>query len=112
MPTSRLDPATLVEKTDDALDRVRSARDRHHGTGEGRIRVCPSPELVGVVSLEGLRGAKALAAEAGTPWCLHLCETASDARLVIDSGTSMSEPRCTAATCSPSAAQTWQLPML
>jgi len=89
VPAGRLDPATLVETTDGALDRIRSARDRHHGTAEGRIRVGPSPELVGVVSLEGLRGAQALAAEAGTPWCLHLCESGADARLHIDRGTSM-----------------------
>ena len=92
VPSARLDPTTLTEKTDDALDRIRGAAARHHGTGGGRVRVCPSPELVPVVSLDGLRGARELAADAGTPWCLHLCEGTADARLFAESGTSMGVP--------------------
>jgi len=90
VPTSTLDPTTLVEGTDAALARVAAAMERAAADDDdGRIAVFPAPELVQVVTPEALAAVAAMALAARAPLALHLCEGPADARMFTESGTSM-----------------------
>jgi cytosine/adenosine deaminase-related metal-dependent hydrolase len=87
---SRLDPETLTEDTDQALSRVESLLAVHHGSENGRIRVCPAPVLVQTASPQVLLGALALARRFDTIVTIHNSESARDAQVFPESGRAMS----------------------
>jgi cytosine/adenosine deaminase-related metal-dependent hydrolase len=87
---SRLDPATLTEDTDHALGRVESLLAAHHGSENGRIRICPAPILVQTASPQVLLGALELARRFDTIVTIHNCESARDAQVFTESGRAMS----------------------
>ena len=71
-------PYEVFETTDEALARIDALITKHHGRGDGRIQVWPSPGVAVLCSPEGLLGAKALARDHGTMLTLHLAESPFD----------------------------------
>ena len=76
-PAVRHDPGD-VESTAAALDSIERIVRRHHGSGDGRIQVWPSPGVAIFCSREGLLGARDLARRNGTMLTLHLAESPHD----------------------------------
>jgi atrazine chlorohydrolase/5-methylthioadenosine/S-adenosylhomocysteine deaminase/melamine deaminase len=70
--------ATSAYPTERALLELESLIRRYDGTNRGRVRVWPAPGSVLGASTELYRGAQKLAAERGTMWTIHLCETTLD----------------------------------
>jgi atrazine chlorohydrolase/5-methylthioadenosine/S-adenosylhomocysteine deaminase/melamine deaminase len=63
-----------------ALGRIQSLIDRHHGSGDGRIQVWPSPGIAVFCTREALLGARDLARRNGTMLTIHVAESNFDAR--------------------------------
>ncbi len=76
-PGVRHDPGD-VEATAEALASIERLMRRHHGAGDGRIQVWPSPGVAIFCSREGLLGARELARRFGTMLTLHLAESPFD----------------------------------
>jgi atrazine chlorohydrolase/5-methylthioadenosine/S-adenosylhomocysteine deaminase/melamine deaminase len=76
-PGVRHDPGE-VEATGAALASIERIIGRHHGTGDGRIQVWPSPGVAIFCTREGLLGARDLARRHGTMLTLHLAESPHD----------------------------------
>jgi atrazine chlorohydrolase/5-methylthioadenosine/S-adenosylhomocysteine deaminase/melamine deaminase len=76
-PGVRHDPGE-VEGTAEALARIERVMGRHHGTGDGRIQVWPSPGVAIFCTRAGLLGARDLARRYGTMVTLHLAESPHD----------------------------------
>jgi atrazine chlorohydrolase/5-methylthioadenosine/S-adenosylhomocysteine deaminase/melamine deaminase len=77
-PEVKHDPEPL-EKTEEALASIERLIDRHHGSGDGRIQVWPSPGIAIFTTREGLLGAKELARRKGTRLTIHAAESKFDA---------------------------------
>jgi atrazine chlorohydrolase/5-methylthioadenosine/S-adenosylhomocysteine deaminase/melamine deaminase len=71
-------PTGEPEPTASALASIERLIRRHHGSGDGRIQVWPSPGVAILCSREGLLGAKDLARRLGTRLTLHLAESPHD----------------------------------
>jgi cytosine/adenosine deaminase-related metal-dependent hydrolase len=71
------DPGGL-EPAAEALAAIERLMRRHHGSGEGRIQVWPSPGVARFCTREGLLGARDLARRFGTMLTLHLAESPFD----------------------------------
>lgn len=71
-------PAAEPEPAASALASIEELIRRHHGTGDGRIQVWPSPGVAILCSREGLLGARDLARRRGTRLTLHLAESPHD----------------------------------
>ncbi|MCX4240620.1 amidohydrolase [Paraliomyxa miuraensis] len=90
VPGIVLNPATLVEPTEDALTRIEALMNQHHGSENGRISVCPGPILPQTVTPQGHLGSLALAEQFDTIVALHHCESETDARIFRESGPGLS----------------------
>lgn len=90
VPGVVLNPATLVEPTEDALTRIEALMNQHHGSENGRISVCPGPILPQTVTPAGLLGSLALANQFDTIIALHHCESETDARMFREAGPGLS----------------------
>lgn len=90
LPGKRLDPDTLLEPTDVALAAIEDLMQRHNGSADGRINVCPAPIMTQIVSPEGLMGALELARRHNTIVPIHHCESPVNARVFTESGAGMS----------------------
>jgi cytosine/adenosine deaminase-related metal-dependent hydrolase len=77
-PEVKHDPDPL-ENTEEALASIERLIDRHHGSGDGRIQVWPSPGIAIFTTREGLLGAKELARRKGTRLTIHAAESKFDA---------------------------------
>ncbi|MGI9288366.1 MAG: amidohydrolase family protein, partial [Pseudomonadales bacterium] len=78
-PEQRL-PWDPIESTEQALASIEATIKRHHGRGDGRIQVWPSPAVATMASREGLLGAKDLARKYGTMVTGHISESRFDNR--------------------------------
>ncbi|MGH2358587.1 MAG: amidohydrolase [Candidatus Limnocylindria bacterium] len=68
----------LLEETSAALESIGALIKRHHGSGDGRIQVWPSPGVAVLCTREGLLGAKQLAQSYGAMVTIHVAESAFD----------------------------------
>lgn len=76
-PGVRHDPGGF-ETTESALAGIERVIKAHHGTGDGRIQIWPSPGVAILCSRDGLLGAKELAKRHSTRVTLHLAESPHD----------------------------------
>jgi cytosine/adenosine deaminase-related metal-dependent hydrolase len=76
-PEVRHDPGG-IEPAAEALAAIERLMRRHHGAGDGRIQVWPSPGVAILCTREGLLGARDLARRFGTMLTLHLAESPHD----------------------------------
>jgi atrazine chlorohydrolase/5-methylthioadenosine/S-adenosylhomocysteine deaminase/melamine deaminase len=73
-----LERPDVVESADEALASIEALINRHHGTGDGRIQVWPSPGIAVFTSREGLLGAQELGRRTGTRVTIHVAESTFD----------------------------------
>jgi cytosine/adenosine deaminase-related metal-dependent hydrolase len=70
--------AAGIETVPEALAGIERMVRRHHGSGDGRLQVWPSPAVATFCSREALLGARDLARRFGTMLTLHLAESPFD----------------------------------
>jgi cytosine/adenosine deaminase-related metal-dependent hydrolase len=90
VPGKTLDMDTLSEPVDEALRSIEDLMNRHHGSADGRIHVCPAPIMAQIVSPDGLRGAHELARRFDTIVPIHHCESRTNSRVFTESGPGLS----------------------
>jgi 5-methylthioadenosine/S-adenosylhomocysteine deaminase len=100
------EPALLTAPLELCLRDIGALMDDYDGAEQGRIRVTPSPELVEMVGLEGVRAARELAESRGAIMPIHLLTSPASreqfpARVMAEAGVlspSVIAAHCTAAT--------------